>query len=495
MTKSMNKRKLLAFVISLTMVFTMMPTIAFADTDSPSSNLINFNGNVPTATDEEITSTTATIKLSGNVDYSKGMSTQDDPGLLSDTFKSVLEEKDGSYYSNENNPLMGRYTIVGFPLETISNLVKTASSGEKVWLKQTNQDMLNLYNKIRTGQYVDPRITSEGKTSEITSWTSPAEDELFGFIVGPSGKNIEFEIYKTDSNGDNKTQMGKIVVKTSALTFKKVGLVNSPSTKISLKTPSSTISDNYLKAEDISLYSANEDNQGSSKAVLNWYDGTKKLGNNTALKNAVRKLKYGQSKTYTWKLEAADKNYGFILDNLNVKSGSTKVTIDKENVTKIHTPDKKIYIKKGKEVTLPVIAYTKDMKVAKLTWKSSKSKVATVNSKGKVKAKRTGTATITAKAQNGKKLTVKVKVVKNTKKVKKMTIKGTPNRLKVGNTKYLRVKVYPSSSTGTVRWTSSKKSILTIDKSGKITPKKKGTVKITAKLGSKKTSRTIKVIN
>ena len=68
---------------------------------------------------------------------------------------------------------------------------------------------------------------------------------------------------------------------------------------------------------------------------------------------------------------------------------------------------KKIQIEKGKTFQLSVSGYGK----AKVTWKSSKKSVATVNSKGKVKAVRIGTAKITAKVKE-KTYTCKVTVVK-----------------------------------------------------------------------------------
>lgn len=46
----------------------------------------------------------------------------------------------------------------------------------------------------------------------------------------------------------------------------------------------------------------------------------------------------------------------------------------------------------------------------KVTFKSNKKKVATVNANGKIQAKKKGTATITARTYNGKKVSIKIQV-------------------------------------------------------------------------------------
>jgi uncharacterized protein YjdB len=55
-------------------------------------------------------------------------------------------------------------------------------------------------------------------------------------------------------------------------------------------------------------------------------------------------------------------------------------------------------------------ALSPDTAQSAIKWKSSNKKVATVSSKGKVKAVGKGTATITVKTSNGKKAKIKIKV-------------------------------------------------------------------------------------
>ena len=70
---------------------------------------------------------------------------------------------------------------------------------------------------------------------------------------------------------------------------------------------------------------------------------------------------------------------------------------------------KKKTLRVGDKYTLKITGTSKKVK-----WKSSNKKVATVNSKGKVKAKKKGTATITAKV-GGKKYKCKITVKKQIK--------------------------------------------------------------------------------
>ena len=63
---------------------------------------------------------------------------------------------------------------------------------------------------------------------------------------------------------------------------------------------------------------------------------------------------------------------------------------------------KEYTVKNGKSVKLKATVSPKNSKNKKIEWSSSNKKVATVNSKGKVTAKKQGTAKITAKVKGTK---------------------------------------------------------------------------------------------
>ena len=120
------------------------------------------------------------------------------------------------------------------------------------------------------------------------------------------------------------------------------------------------------------------------------------------------------------------------------------------------------------------------------SWRSSNKKIATVNSKGVIKAgKKTGTAKITVTLKSGKKATLKVKV--QTSRVRTTKISGLKKNvtLKKGRKLALRPVISPLTSQEKVTYTSSNKKVATVSKNGTITAKKKGTVKITVRSGKK----------
>jgi uncharacterized protein YjdB len=153
-------------------------------------------------------------------------------------------------------------------------------------------------------------------------------------------------------------------------------------------------------------------------------------------------------------------------------------------------------IAKGNTSTLTATIAPSTATNQTVTWKSSDTKVATVDSNGKIKGIAKGTATITCTAKDGskKKATCKVTVTKSV-AVKSIKLNNTSLSVVKGNTSTLTATIAPSTATNqTVTWKSSNKKIATVDSNGEITGVAKGTVTITctAKDGSKK-SATCKV--
>lgn len=93
------------------------------------------------------------------------------------------------------------------------------------------------------------------------------------------------------------------------------------------------------------------------------------------------------------------------------KKLTCKVTV-KQPVTSVKLNKKSATLEKGKTLTLKATVSPSNANNKGITWSSSNKKVATVSSKGVVKAVGKGTATITAKAKDGskKKATCKITV-------------------------------------------------------------------------------------
>ena len=132
---------------------------------------------------------------------------------------------------------------------------------------------------------------------------------------------------------------------------------------------------------------------------------------------------------------------------------------------------------------IPTFATAKGWKVKSVS--SSKSKVASVNKTGMVTAKKAGTTTITVKCKNGKKATLKVKVVDASKGSTGTTTTSTEVRkiylnrvgtvsMKVGTTLQLYTKLDPETATTTLTWKSSNEKIAFVDNTGRVYAIKKG---------------------
>lgn len=135
-------------------------------------------------------------------------------------------------------------------------------------------------------------------------------------------------------------------------------------------------------------------------------------------------------------------------------------------------------------------------KKQKITYSSNNKRVATISSKGKIKALKNGKATITIKAKIGGYKKAQIKVTVGT-KVSKIKILKPAMLIYTGSTATIKSQVLPEkSSNKTISYSSSNKKVATVSNTGVVKGLKAGTAQITlaAKDGSgTKTKITVKV--
>lgn len=159
----------------------------------------------------------------------------------------------------------------------------------------------------------------------------------------------------------------------------------------------------------------------------------------------------------------------------------TKVTIGVESISLNRSS--LAMTAKNQTYTLSAVILPADAANKSVSWSSSNSNVATVDSKGKVTAVGNGTATITAKTGDGNK-TATCKVTVNI-PIPVTSVSLNPTELTMigtGTTKRLTATINPvDASNKTVSWTSSNSDVVTVNQNGVVTAKGGGTAQITVK--------------
>lgn len=195
------------------------------------------------------------------------------------------------------------------------------------------------------------------------------------------------------------------------------------------------------------------------------------------------------NKNGTFKLTAGKKKGSAVVTVTlaSKKTASFKVTVQKAAVktTKITTTTKSLTLAKGAtyKKLASSIAVTPVTSKEKVTYSSSNKKVATVSSKGVIKAKKAGTAKITVKSGK-KKVVVTVKVTG----VKTTNLSGVPVAKNVSKGKSFKIKAIatPKNTDEKITFKSSNKKVATVTSKGVVKGLKKGTATITVQSGSKK---------
>lgn len=195
------------------------------------------------------------------------------------------------------------------------------------------------------------------------------------------------------------------------------------------------------------------------------------------------------NKNGTFKLTAGKKKGSAVVTVTlaSKKTASFKVTVQKAAVktTKITTTTKSLTLAKGAtyKKLASSITVTPVTSKEKVSYSSSNKKVATVSSKGVIKAKKAGTTKITVKSGK-KKVVVTVKVTG----VKTTNLSGVPATKKIAKGKSFKIKAAatPKNTDEKITFKSSNKKVATVTSKGVVKGLKKGTATITVQSGSKK---------
>ena len=200
-------------------------------------------------------------------------------------------------------------------------------------------------------------------------------------------------------------------------------------------------------------------------------------------------------------VKAVKKGTAVVTAKYGKKKLTCKVTV-KQPVTSIKLNKTSVTLKKGNKLTLKAIAYPKNANNRAVVWKSSNKKVATVSSKGVVKAVRNGTATITVTAKDGskKKASCKVNIGKTGSQKKRLITKiifphkeremySLPDNMAkdygiipvIYSGNFSEPQIFPNdASNQKLLWKSSNQKVAGVNSNGNVTAKSAGTAIITA---------------
>ncbi|WP_245840983.1 beta strand repeat-containing protein [Propionicimonas paludicola] len=185
-----------------------------------------------------------------------------------------------------------------------------------------------------------------------------------------------------------------------------------------------------------------------------------------------------------------------ITANFNGRTATAKVslTVAPVPVVDIRAGQTTLTLVKGSSVAISAYGYLANGQSVAVTWSVSNAAVATVSSSGSIKGINAGKATVTA-TSGGKSTSISITVLAKKSKTKVKSVSGSvPKTMKVGARAYVTGKYSPTSApSAKVTYSSSSKSVVTVDAAGALTAKKKGKASITIKAGGKSKKYTVTV--
>lgn len=343
---------------------------------------------------------------------------------LAENVKSATKTIDGGYVVEaafkwtDIKPANG--TKIGLEFQ-----INDAKDGKRIgtlsWYDETGMGWSgsNVYGTVElTG-----KTGSNGGGSSVNPGTSDTKPD-----VKPNGKQDTKPDVKPDGKQDTTIETSKVEITVSgdkkaeaSVTITKDAQGNVTSANATVSGSKGTLTADVVKqlteaagTEDLTIIVQVKNANGDVKYTVSV--SAKNVKNNKSLKAFVVNRKTGEYELINSKTYKAEDG------NLNVSFGkkgdyvllTTKeaARIEKEILKTIAPKKAKATVKKGKTTEFKLDSKLNQNNVKKVTYKTSKKSIATVNKNGKIKANRKGTVTIkaTVTLKNGKTKTVSMKI-------------------------------------------------------------------------------------
>lgn len=344
---------------------------------------------------------------------------------LAENVKSATKTIDGGYVVEaafkwtDIKPANG--TKIGLEFQ-----INDAKDGKRIgtlsWYDETGMGWSgsNVYGTVElTG-----KTGSNGGGSSVNPGTSDTKPD-----VKPNGKQDTKPDVKPDGKQDTTIETSKVEITVSgdkkaeaSVTITKDAQGNVTSANATVSGSKGTLTADVVKqlteaagTEDLTIIVQVKNANGDVKYTVSV--SAENVKNNKSLKAFVVNRKTGEYELINSKTYKAEDG------NLNVSFGkkgdyvllTTKeaARIEKEILKTIAPKKTKATVKKGKTTEFKLDSKLNQNNVKKVTYKTSKKSIATVNKNGKIKANRKGTVTIkaTVTLKNGKTKTVSMKIV------------------------------------------------------------------------------------
>lgn len=344
---------------------------------------------------------------------------------LAENVKSATKTIDGGYVVEaafkwtDIKPANG--TKIGLEFQ-----INDAKDGKRIgtlsWYDETGMGWSgsNVYGTVElTG-----KTGSNGGGSSVNPGTSDTKPD-----VKPNGKQDTKPDVKPDGKQDTTIETSKVEITVSgdkkaeaSVTITKDAQGNVTSANATVSGSKGTLTADVVKqlteaagTEDLTIILQVKNANGDVKYTVSV--SAKNVKNNKSLKAFVVNRKTGEyelinSKTYKAKDGNLNASFGKKGDYVLLTTKEA-ARIEKEILKTIAPKKAKATVKKGKTTEFKLDSKLNQNNVKKVTYKTSKKSIATVNKNGKIKANRKGTVTIkaTVTLKNGKTKTVSMKIV------------------------------------------------------------------------------------